>query len=88
VVDSSHTLLGIFTDGDFRRNAEKDMGILNQKVSSVMTKHPITVCADALAVEALKVVEDRKINSIVVTSGSGKVAGFIDVQDLPGFKLM
>ena len=53
-----------------------------------MTKNPITVRADALAVEALKVVEDRKINSIVVTSGSGKVAGFIDVQDLPGFKLM
>ncbi len=89
VVDDDNNLLGIFTDGDFRRNAEKDMGILNQQVSAVMTKHPVTVRADALAVEALKVVEDRKINSIVVTSSCGKkVAGFIDVQDLPGFKLM
>jgi arabinose-5-phosphate isomerase len=88
VVDAENSLLGIFTDGDFRRHAEKDIAILNQKVSAVMTANPVTVCADALAVEALKVVEDRKINSIIVTCKNGKVVGFIDVQDLPGLKLM
>jgi arabinose-5-phosphate isomerase len=88
VVDAGNSLLGIFTDGDFRRHAEKDIAILNQKVSTVMTVNPVTVCADSLAVEALKAVEDRRINSIIVTSSDKKVVGFIDVQDLPGLKLM
>ncbi|MHB9138660.1 MAG: KpsF/GutQ family sugar-phosphate isomerase [Victivallaceae bacterium] len=88
VVGSGNSLMGIFTDGDFRRHAEKDIAILNQQVSTVMTRNPVTVCADALAVEALKAVEDRRINSIIVTGSDGKVVGFIDVQDLPGLKLM
>jgi arabinose-5-phosphate isomerase len=88
VVDAGNSLLGIFTDGDFRRHAEKDIAILNQQVSTVMTRNPVTVCADSLAVEALKAVEDRRINSIIVTSSDKKVVGFIDVQDLPGLKLM
>jgi len=88
VVDAGNSLLGIFTDGDFRRHAEKDINILNQKVSTVMTVNPVTVCADSLAVEALKAVEDKRINSIIVTSSDKKVVGFIDVQDLPGLKLM
>jgi CBS domain-containing protein len=53
-----------------------------------MTTKPATVSAEHLAVEALKIIEDRRINSIVVVSPSGQVAGFVDVQDLPRFKLM
>lgn len=88
IVDDNNKLLGIFTDGDFRRHAEKDINIINQPIATVMTTKPATVSAEHLAVEALKIIEDRHINSIVVVSPSGQVAGFVDVQDLPRFKLM
>jgi arabinose-5-phosphate isomerase len=88
VVDANKMLLGIFTDGDFRRHAEKDIHIINQPITKVMTKNPITISSLHLAVEALKIIEDRHINSIVVVSTTGQVVGFIDVQDLPKFKLM
>lgn len=88
IVDTDEQLLGIFTDGDFRRHAEKDIGILSRKISEVMTANPISIKSESLAAEALKLVEDRHINDIVVTDANGKVAGIIDVQDLPGLKLM
>jgi arabinose-5-phosphate isomerase len=88
VVDEEQKLLGIFTDGDFRRHAEKDISILGKEISAAMTVNPIFVKANSLAAEALKLVEDRRINDIVVLDGSGKVVGLVDVQDLPGLKLM
>lgn len=88
IVDTDEKLLGIFTDGDFRRHAEKDIGILSREISEVMTANPISIKSESLAAEALKLVEDRHINDIVVTDVNGKVAGIIDVQDLPGLKLM
>jgi arabinose-5-phosphate isomerase len=88
IVNADEQVLGIFTDGDFRRHAEKDIGILSREISEVMTANPISVKSKSLAAEALKLVEDRHINDIVVTDDNGKVAGIIDVQDLPGLKLM
>ena len=88
VIDGDGKLLGIFTDGDFRRGAERDDQILTRRIGDVMTPHPVSVKADALVVEVLKVLEVRKIDDIVVVDGSGKVQGFIDVQDLPGLKIM
>lgn len=88
VVDESSRLLGVFTDGDFRRHAEMDLEVLNREVSTVMTRNPVSVNADSLAIEALHVVEDRHINDIIVLDENQKVVGLIDVQDLPGLKLM
>lgn len=88
VVDENGGLLGIFTDGDFRRKAESDLDILSRKVGEVMTRNPASICADALAVEVLKVVEARKIDDIIVLDAKGKVVGIVDIQDLPGLKLM
>lgn len=88
IVDGDEQLLGIFTDGDFRRHAEKDISILSREISEVMTANPISIKSESLAAEALKLVEDRHINDIVVTDANGKVAGIVDVQDLPGLKLM
>ena len=88
VVDENGGLLGIFTDGDFRRKAENDLEILSRKVGEVMTRNPASICADALAVEVLKVVEARKIDDIIVLDDKGKVVGIVDIQDLPGLKLM
>jgi len=88
VVDGEGKLLGIFCDGDFRRHAESDLGVLGRKVSDVMTKNPASIRAESLAVEVLKIVETRKIDDIIVVDASGRVAGLVDIQDLPGLKLM
>lgn len=88
VVDDNKRLLGIFTDGDFRRHVENDLGILNKPVSSVMTANPISVPTDSLAVEVLKIIEKKPIDDIIVIDRENKVAGLVDIQDLPGLKLM
>ena len=88
IVDENDNLLGIFTDGDFRRKADDDMAILSRKVGDYMTKNPASICAEALAVEVLKIVEERHIDDVVVLTAEGKVAGIVDIQDLPGLKLM
>ena len=88
VVSEDNTLLGIFTDGDFRRRAAEDDDVLKRKMAEVMTVNPVTVNADAMVAEVVKIVEKRRIDDLVVTDADGKVAGFIDIQDLPGLKLM
>ncbi len=88
IVDEDDTVRGIFTDGDFRRCAESDMTILDCSVESVMTRNPTTISADALAIEVMKIIETRRINDIIVVDVHGRVVGLVDVQDLPGFKLM
>ena len=88
IADENGRLLGIFTDGDFRRLAEKEEKVLELVMETVMTRNPVSITADALAVEVLKILEQRRIDDIVVTDGSGLVQGFIDVQDLPGLKIM
>ena len=53
-----------------------------------MTVDPVTVKAEAMVAEVIKVVENRRIDDLVVIGNDGKVAGFIDIQDLPGLKIM
>ncbi len=88
VVDDELRLLGIFTDGDFRRRATEDRDVLDRQMAEVMTANPVTVKADAMVAEVIKVVENRRIDDLIVIGNDGKVAGFIDIQDLPGLKIM
>jgi arabinose-5-phosphate isomerase len=88
VIDDEQHLLGIFTDGDFRRRAADDEDVLKRKMSEVMTVNPVTVKADDMVAEVIKVVEKRRIDDLVVIGSDDKVAGFIDIQDLPGLKIM
>lgn len=88
VVDEKNRLLGIFTDGDFRRRAEKDDNVLYLKMAEVMTRSPVSVTPETMAVDVLKVIEARKVDDLVVVDDAGFVQGFIDVQDLPGLKIM
>ncbi len=88
VVDDNGCLLGVFTDGDFRRAAEKDMNVLTRQMSDVMTVNPVAVDSEALAVEVVRLVEKHKISDVIVIDEKRKVVGLIDVQDLPGLKLM
>jgi arabinose-5-phosphate isomerase len=82
VVDRQGKFIGIFTDGDLRRHLKTDMQLLSRKVSEVMTKKPTTISKERLAVEALGILQDKKIDELPVVNGKGKVIGLLDVQDL------
>ncbi|MDD3119562.1 MAG: KpsF/GutQ family sugar-phosphate isomerase [Victivallales bacterium] len=88
VVDEKQQPLGIFTDGDLRRQLERDARVLERRVGEVMTSNPFRVGKNRLAVEVLKLIENKKINDIIVVDENDRVCGMVDIQDLPGFKLM
>lgn len=82
VVDASNKLVGIFTDGDLRRNLERYSNLLRKKVKDVMTKGPVVVKDDDLASQALKVLEGKKIDEVPVVDKNYCPVGMLDVQDL------
>jgi len=82
VVDPSRKLVGIFTDGDLRRNLERYPNLLRKKVKDVMTKGPVVVKDDDLASQALKVLEGKKIDEVPVVDKNYCPVGMLDVQDL------
>jgi arabinose-5-phosphate isomerase len=91
VVNPRGKLTGVFTDGDFRRQMarEKDVGVaLSKPLASVMTRHPVCVRDDALAVEALKIFNQRNIDDLIVVNARLEPVGLIDLQDLPKLKLV
>ena len=83
VVDGAEALLGIITDGDLRRHMEKGGDIRALTAADVMTRGPVSIPPATLAVEALNIMEGRKITSIVVVDGEPKrVVGVVHVHDL------
>ena len=88
IVDKKGCLAGIFCDSDFRRHAEDDMSVLQKEVGDLMTRNPAAVYADQMAVDVLKLIEAKHIDDIIVIERSQRVVGIVDVQDLPGLKLM
>jgi len=88
VVNGRGKLIGVFTDGDFRRHMAADNNLLTRSLKQVMTRRPICIREDALAMEALKVFNERNIDDLVVVNRAGKPVGLVDSQDLPKFKLM
>jgi arabinose-5-phosphate isomerase len=88
VVDGGSALLGIITDGDLRRQMERTADVLTLAAADVMTRGPVTVSRATLAVEALNIMEQRKITSIVVVENGGQqVAGVVHVHDLWGTEM-
>ena len=77
-------LLGIITDGDLRRQMERAADIMGMAAAEVMTRNPITLPRSTLAAQALNIMEQRKITSIVVTDGDQprRVAGVVHLHDL------
>ena len=98
VVDEKGGLLGIFTDGDFRRvmtagdspalTHSPTPSLLQSPVSAFMTAKPKFVYDDAYAAELLKVFEKRRIDDLPVCDRAGRVVGLVDIQDLPRVKVM
>ncbi len=82
VVGKNRKLCGIFTDGDLRRAIECEPNLLSKEIRTVMTKNPITISKEKLAVEALKIIKEKKIDEIPVVDEHKHPVGLLDVQDL------
>jgi arabinose-5-phosphate isomerase len=88
VVDARGRLAGVFTDGDLRRHLSAGDDVMNARLAAVMTRSPVTVKADALAADALKIFHDRNIDDLIVVDARRRPVGLVDLQDLPKLKLM
>jgi len=82
VVDADHRLVGIVTDGDLRRKMAVTPDIQSLTARDVMTSNPITIVPETLAVEALALLERRKITSVVVIGADRRVLGVLHLHDL------
>jgi arabinose-5-phosphate isomerase len=88
VVDKKGRVAGVFTDGDFRRHIARDTAVLEAIIKSVATRNPITIRQTALAVEALKIFQQRQIDDLIVVDDNRRPVGIVDSQDLPKLKIM
>ncbi|MBJ7283685.1 MAG: KpsF/GutQ family sugar-phosphate isomerase [Akkermansiaceae bacterium] len=88
ILDNAGGLAGIFTHGDFARSFRNDPLLGEKPVANLMTRQPITVRSDALAVEVLNAIGDNRIDDIVVLDADGKPVGLIDTQDLARLKIV
>jgi arabinose-5-phosphate isomerase len=82
VVDAKGCLAGIFTDGDLRRHLEADPQLLSRCVGDVMTRTPTAVSPDMLAAEAMRILQQKKIDEVPVIDTRRRPVGVLDVQDL------
>jgi len=82
VVDAEGRLEGIITDGDLRRHMAAMPDILDRSAGDVMTRGPATIDRSMLAVQALSLMEQRKITSLPVVDERGVVEGVVHLHDL------
>jgi arabinose-5-phosphate isomerase len=83
VTETDGKLLGIITDGDLRRVMQKrPENLLDLTAADCMTKNPVTLPRGELAASALRVMEEKKITSVLVVDAEGKLEGVLHVHDL------
>ncbi|MCJ0975584.1 KpsF/GutQ family sugar-phosphate isomerase [Pseudomonas sp. PS1] len=82
VLEDDGRLAGIFTDGDLRRTLDKGLDVRQAMIDQVMTIHGKTAQAEMLAAEALKIMEDNKINALVVVDEQDRPVGALNMHDL------
>lgn len=82
VIDGGQRLIGIFTDGDLRRSLERDVNLRGTRVDDVMTRNPRCVRPDALAAEAVEMMERTKSTQIPVVDAEGRLVGALNIHDL------
>ncbi|WP_300956970.1 KpsF/GutQ family sugar-phosphate isomerase, partial [Turicimonas muris] len=88
ITNEANEVVGIFTEGDLRRLIEKVGDIRPISIASVMTKHPSTTTADALAMEAAKVLETTLRNQLLVVDKNNKLIGALHIHDLMTAKVI
>jgi arabinose-5-phosphate isomerase len=87
VQDEAGTLLGVITDGDLRRLMEADADPLRHSAGEVLRTQGVTITPEALATEALRLLETRRITSLVAVENGRRVVGILHLHDLWGVGL-
>jgi arabinose-5-phosphate isomerase len=82
IVDNDHKILGIFTDGDLRRALDEGADVHKTKMSEVMHTNCRTTTADILAAEAVNILEENKITSLLVADDDRRLVGALNIHDL------
>lgn len=88
VVDADFRPIGVFTDGDLRRLLEKGRDITRLTIGEVMHANPRTIQPDQLAVEAVEIMEQFRINQLLVVDAQGKLTGALHIHDLTRAKVV
>jgi arabinose-5-phosphate isomerase len=82
VLDDAGRVVGVFTDGDLRRNIEKGTDMRSTRIDEVMTRNPRTIGPDRLAAEAVEIMERNKVNQLLVVDDRQQLVGALNMHDL------
>jgi len=82
IVDEHNKVLGIYTDGDLRRTLDKNIDVHSASIAEVMSRNCKTTHANILAAEVLKLMDDHKINAILVVDDDNNLVGALNMHDL------
>ena len=82
IVDGDNRIAGIFTDGDLRRTLDTGVDVRSTRMDEVMHTNCKTISADVLAIEAVVLMEENKITSLLVADAEGRLVGALNVHDL------
>ncbi len=82
VVNADGKLIGIYTDGDLRRTLDLEIDIRTATITSVMNKTPKTIRPQLLAAEAVALMEEKKINGVIVVDEARRPVGALNMHDL------
>ena len=88
IVDAENRLVGVLTDGDLRRHIPRHANLVEVPVADIMTRNPIHVRDDCLALDVLRLFERHNIDDLLVVDAGKRLVGAIDIQDLPKLKIM
>jgi arabinose-5-phosphate isomerase len=82
IVDADNRVTGVFTDGDLRRALDAGVDVRNTTMQEIMHAGCKTVAADVLAVEAVRLMEENKITSLLVIDDQQKLQGALNIHNL------
>jgi arabinose-5-phosphate isomerase len=82
IVNDKQEVVGIFTDGDLRRALAKNLDLQKTCISEVMTPHCAVISEDILAAEAMQIMEEKKINALIVVNKKQQAIGALNMHDL------
>jgi arabinose-5-phosphate isomerase len=88
VVDAQYRPVGVFTDGDLRRMIDKVQDFSKVVIGDVMHANPRTIGPEKLAVDAVAVMEEHRINQMLVVDEDGKLVGALHIHDLTRAKVI
>jgi len=82
VVDAAGRVRGIFTDGDLRRALKKVASLKSTRIARVMSPSPRTIAPQALATEAVALMDRHRISQLLVVNAAGELVGALNMNDL------